>query len=308
MDCGSHQHNKNMDKVLSNKKAIFLFMLPACVIYLAIMLIPIISTIVLSFCKWNSISPPSFVGFGNYIKLLTNDRVMKIAVKNSLFIVVFSLATQQTIGLAVAAILSAKGRKFKNFYKNIYYLPSVISSAALALLFSFLLNPNMGINALLAKVGIKGPLWLMDVSWSIPLPLWVIGFIALWQYMGSNMMLYMAAIAGIPDSYYDAAQIDGASKSQSFFYITLPLIKPMAKISITMSCIGSLKFFDLIYNMTNGGPSHLTEVMATYLYSQAFGSMKFGYASAISICIMLMCLIVSGIVNKVMRVDDFSMS
>lgn len=121
-------------------------------------------------------------------------------------------------------------------------------------------------------------------------------------------MLYMAAIAGIPDSYYDAAQIDGASKSQSFFYITLPLIKPMAKISITMSCIGSLKFFDLIYNMTNGGPSHLTEVMATYLYSQAFGSMKFGYASAISICIMLMCLIVSGIVNKVMRVDDFSMS
>lgn len=146
---------------------------------------------------------------------------------------------------------------------------------------------------------------MMDISWDIPLGMWVIGGVAAWQYMGSSMMLYMAAIAGISENYYEAAEIDGASKVQSFFHITLPLIKPMAKISITMSCIGSLKFFDLIYNMTKGGPSNQTEVLASHLYNEAFGGMRFGYASAISIMIMVLCIVVSGIVNKAIRVEDF---
>ncbi len=293
-----------MDKVFGNRKAIAFFLAPAVILFLAVMLIPIVCAVCLAFCDWNSVGAPRYIGLKNFMEMFTTDRVMITAVKNSLFIVVFSLVTQQTAGLLVASVLSSRGMRFRNFFKNIYYLPCVISSAALALLFSFLFNPNMGINALLAKFGMKGPLWLMDINGVIPLGLWVIGFVALWQYMGSSMMLYMAAIAGIPDSYYEAAEIDGANKVQSFFHITLPLIKPMAKISITMSCIGSLKFFDLIYNMTKGGPSHKTEVMASHLYNQAFGNMRFGYASAISIMIMVMCIAVSGIVNKLIRVEE----
>lgn len=292
-----------MNKLLRNKKAIIFFSLPATIIFLTIMLIPIIATIALAFCEWDSFSTPEFIGLGNFIEMF-HDRIMITAIKNSLFIVIFSLVTQQVAGIIIASILSAKGRKFKNLYKNIYYLPSVISGSALALLFSFLLNPNMGINALLKLCGINGPLWLMDVSWMIPLPLWVIGFVCQWEYMGSNMMLYMAAITGIDSNYYEAAAIDGASGIQSFFYITLPLIKPMAKISITMSAIGSLKFFDLVYNMTKGGPSHKTEVLATYLYSKAFGSMNFGYASAISVVIMLLCILFSIIINKTIKIED----
>ena len=293
-----------MDKVLRNKRAIFIFTAPATLLFLAIMLIPIICAVGLSFCDWNSIGVPKFIGLKNFVEMFTADSVMLTAVKNSLFIVVFSLITQQTIGLLIAAVLSTKGTKCRNFFKNVYYLPCVISSAALALLFSFLFNPNIGINALLAKAGIKGPMWLMDASGFIPLEMWVIGGVAAWQYMGSSMMLYMAAIAGISDSYYEAAEIDGAGKLQQFRHITLPLIKPMAKISITMSCIGSLKFFDLIYNMTKGGPSHKTEVLASHLYNQAFGNMRFGYASAISIVIMVLCVVVAGLVNILIPVEE----
>lgn len=293
-----------MNKVLKNKRAIFIFTAPAAIMFLAIMLIPIVCAIALAFCDWNSIGAPKFIGADNFVEMFAKDKTMRIAIRNSLFIVIFSLVTQQTMGLLIAAVLSARGTKLRNLFKNIYYMPCVISSAALALLFSFLFNPNMGINALLKEFGIQGPLWLMDVSWKIPLGLWVIGFVATWQYTGSSMMLYMAAIAGISDTYYDAAEIDGAGRVQSFFLITLPLVKPMAKISITMSCIGSLKFFDLIYNMTKGGPSHQTEVMASHLYNSAFGNMRFGYASAISITIMIMCILVSALVNVLIKVED----
>ena len=130
------------------------------------------------------------------------------------------------------------------------------------------------INNLLAKFGIEGPLWLMDSTGFIVLPMWVIAFVALWQYLGQNMMLYMAQITGISRDIYEASYIDGASKVKAFRYITLPLIKPMMITSLSLNCIGSLKFFDLVYNMTQGGPNHRTEVLATELYAEGFNYFK----------------------------------
>lgn len=137
----------------------------------------------------------------------------------------FSAVTQQVIGILLAVFLTniPKGR---NVFKNIYYLPSVLSSAALGLLWAFMFNPKIGINQLLAQFGIKGPLWLMDSKGFIVLPMWVIAFVALWQYVGQNMMLYMAQITGISKDIYEASYVDGASKPAAFRYITLPLIKP----------------------------------------------------------------------------------
>ncbi len=146
-----------MNKVLKNKRAIFIFTAPAAIMFLAIMLIPIVCAIALAFCDWNSIGAPKFIGAGNFVEMFAKDKTMRIAIRNSLFIVIFSLVTQQTMGLLIAAVLSARGTKFRNLFKNIYYMPCVISSAALALLFSFLFNPNMGINALLKEFGIQGP-------------------------------------------------------------------------------------------------------------------------------------------------------
>ncbi|MDD2968870.1 MAG: sugar ABC transporter permease [Lachnospiraceae bacterium] len=295
-----------MEKLFRDKKAICLFIAPGGILFTIILLVPIAYAVYISLCEWNALTPPQFVGFANYIKLFTNDDIMKTAIKNSLFFTTFSLVTQQVIGLFLAVILSnlVKG---KNLFKNIYYLPCVLSSAALGLLFSFLLNPKMGLNQILAIFGIQGPLWLMDAKGFIPLPMWVIGTVATWQYVGTTMMLYMAAIAGIPSSLYEASYIDGANKWQAFKNITMPLIKPMAKTTISLTCIGSLKFFDLIYNMTQGGPNHKTDVLATHLYNEGFQYFKYGYASAISVVLLAMCLFVTFIINRSIKVEDYEM-
>jgi raffinose/stachyose/melibiose transport system permease protein len=154
---------------------------------------------------------------------------------------------------------------------------------------------------------IEGPLWLMDTSGYIILPMWIIAFVALWQYVGQSMMLYMAQISGINKSLYEASYIDGCSKVKSFRYITLPLIKPMVSTAMSLNAIGSLKFFDLIFNMTEGGPNHRTEVLATHLYTQGFKYNKYGYASAIGVLLIALCLLMTGLINKLFKSESYEM-
>ena len=291
-----------MDKILRNKKAIFIFIAPALIMFVLVLVIPMVQMVYYSLCDYAALTPPKFTGLANYKKLFFQDSTFKIALKNSIFFMIFSAITQQVIGLGLAVMLT-NIKKGRNLFKNIYYLPSVLSSAALGLLWAFMFNPKIGINNLLAQFGIKGPLWLMDCF--IVLPMWVIAFVALWQYVGQNMMLYMAQITGISRDIYEASYIDGASKTQSFRYITLPLIKPMMVTSLSLNCIGSLKFFDLVYNMTQGGPNHRTEVLATELYAEGFNYFKYGYASAISVVLLVMCLIVTLLVKKVIKVETY---
>lgn len=295
-----------MDKLLRNKKAIAIFVLPALLLFTLVLFVPILQVVYYSFCQYGMLDKPQWVGLANYSKLLLKDGTMRIALKNSLFFMIFSVISQQIMGLLIAVFLT-NIKKGRNFFKNIYYLPCVLSSAALGLLWAFLFNPKMGINQILLAVGIKGPMWLSDVSGFIPLPMWVIAFVALWQYVGQNMMLYMAQIMGISSDLYEASYIDGASKVKSFFYITLPLIKPMMITSISLNCIGSLKFFDLIYNMTQGGPNHQTEVLATHLYNEGFKYFKYGYSSAIAVVLLVLCLLVTFIVNKCIKVENYEM-
>jgi raffinose/stachyose/melibiose transport system permease protein len=137
--------------------------------------------------------------------------------------------------------------------------------------------------------------------------MWVIAFVALWQYVGQSMMLYMAQISGISKSLYEASYIDGCSKVKSFRYITLPLIRPMVATAMSLNAIGSLKFFDLIFNMTEGGPNHKTEVLATHLYQQGFKYFKYGYASAIGVLLLILCLLVTAFINKVVKTEQYEM-
>ncbi|HJB27667.1 MAG TPA: sugar ABC transporter permease [Candidatus Blautia faecavium] len=293
-----------MDKILRDKKAICIFVAPAFLMFVIILVIPIFQMIYYSFCDYAALTPPKFIGLDNYKKLLTNDSTFRIALKNSIFFMIFSAVSQQVVGLLLAVLLTniPKGR---NLFKNIYYLPCVLSSAALGLLWAFMFNPKIGINQLLAKFGIEGPLWLMESSGFIVLPMWVIAFVALWQYVGQNMMLYMAQITGISRDIYEAAAIDGASKVKAFRYITMPLVKPMVITSLSLNCIGSLKFFDLVYNMTQGGPNHRTEVLATQLYAEGFNYFKYGYASAISVILLILCLVVTLLVKKVIKTETY---
>lgn len=295
-----------MDKIFRDKKAILFFILPALILFTAILLIPIVMVIWYSLCEYTNLKEPVFIGLKNYIKLFTNDPIMLTAIKNSLFFMIFSAVTQQIIGLLIAFLLT-NIKKGKNFFKNIYYLPSVLSSAALGLLWAFLFNPSFGLNYLLEKIGIQGPLWLMESDGFIILPMWVIGFVATWQYMGQTMMLYMAQITGISPALYEAAAIDGATKTKAFRHVTLPLIKPMVATSLSLTCIGSLKFFDLIYTMTQGGPGNRTQVLATWLYFNGFDYLKMGYASAIGMVLLGMCLLLTFLINKFIKIEDYEM-
>ncbi|MCI6629826.1 MAG: sugar ABC transporter permease [Lachnospiraceae bacterium] len=294
-----------MDKLLRDKKAIIIFIAPALLLFTVVLFIPICQSVYYSFCEYKGLTAPKFIGLTNYRNML-KDKSLVFALKNSLFFLIFSCVTQLIIGLLLAGLLTniEKGR---NLFKNIIYLPCVLSSTALGLLWMFIFSPKLGVNQLLAKFGVEGPKWLMDTSGFIILPMWVIAFVALWQYVGQSMMLYMAQISGISKSLYEASYIDGCSKVKSFIHITLPLIRPMVATAMSLNAIGSLKFFDLIYNMTEGGPNHRTEVLATHLYTQGFKFNKYGYASAIGVILIVLCLAVTAFINKVVKTESYEM-
>ena len=260
-----------MDKLLRNKKAIVIFMAPALILFTFILFIPICQSVYYSFCDYNALTPAKFVGLKNYQGLLA-DKTLKIALKNSVFFLIYSCVTQLIMGL-----------------------------------FLVIFSPKLGINQLLQKFGMEGPLWLMDTKGFIILPMWVIAFVSLWQYVGQSMMLYMAQISGISKSLYEASYIDGCSKAKSFRYITLPLVRPMVATAMSLNAIGSLKFFDMIFNMTEGGPNHKTEVLATHLYQQGFKYFKYGYASAIGVLLLVLCLLVTLFINKVVKTEAYEM-
>ena len=295
-----------MDKLLRNKKALAVFMLPAFILFTLVLFIPIVQSVYYSFCDYKGFTAPVFIGIDNY-KALLSDKTFGIALKNSIFFLIFSCVSQLIVGLFFAALLT-NIKKGRNAFKNIIYLPCVLSSAALGLMWMFIFSPKLGINQLLEKMGDKEPpLWLMDTKGYITLPMWVIAFVALWQYVGQSMMLYMAQISGISKSLMEASYIDGCTKAKTFRYITLPLIKPMIATAMSLNAIGSLKFFDLIYNMTKGGPNHSTEVLATHLYEQGFKYFKYGYASAIGVVLLVLCLIVTLFINKVVKTEQYEM-
>lgn len=295
-----------MDKMLRNKKSILVFMLPAFLLFTLVLFIPIVQSVYYSFCDYKGMTEPVFIGFDNY-KAMLSDKTFGIALKNSTFFLIFSCVSQLIVGLLYAVLLT-NIKAGRNVFKNIIYLPCVLSSAALGLLWMFIFSPKLGINQLLEGMGIEEPpLWLMDTKGFITLPMWIIAFVALWQYVGQSMMLYMAQISGINKSLYEASYIDGCTKVKTFRYITLPLIRPMVATALSLNAIGSLKFFDLIFNMTEGGPNHKTEVLATHLYQQGFKYFKYGYASAIGVVLLILCLAVTLFINKVVKTEQYEM-
>ena len=294
-----------MDKLFRNKAAIILFAGPALLLFTVVLFAPICISVYNSFCTYAiETRSYSFVGIKNYVDL-TKDPVMRTAVKNSLFFLVFSCVTQLVMGLILAGLLT-NIKRGRNFFKNVIYLPCVLSSAALGLLWMFIFSEKLGVNNMLKEFGIRGPLWMSDIRGFIILPMWVISFVALWQYVGQSMMLYMAQISGIDRSLYEASYIDGCSKLKAFRYITLPLIKPMVGTAMSLNAIGSLKFFDLIFNMTDENAlNHELDVLATHLYRQGFRFSKYGYASAIGVVLIILCLISTGIINRLFKTESY---
>jgi raffinose/stachyose/melibiose transport system permease protein len=266
-----------------------LFLLPTFFFLSIFVIWPILESFRLSFYKWNGVDPSmTFLQFENWTRL-ANDSVFWRAMRNNFIIVILSILIQLPIGLALAVLLDSAGRKFQ-FFKVIYFLPLLLSTVAIGILFKYIYDPYFGIiNAGLEALGLESwtQSWLSDPR----IALYSVIAVICWQYIPFYMVLFLAALAGIPQELREAAAIDGATENTYFFRIAVPLLRGAIVTAATLSLIGSLKYFDLIWVMTEGGPVNATELMATYMYKKAFNSFEMGYGAAIASALFIVVLI-----------------
>jgi raffinose/stachyose/melibiose transport system permease protein len=290
----------------SNKKTILLFLLPAALVYLAIVALPVCSTVYNSFYKWNLVDVKKYIGINNFIQLFTIDDIFRTGLKNTLLLTVLSLIVQTPVAIALALALSGT-LKGGRYFKTVYFLPNILSSVAIGLLWTFVFNPDFGIvNQFLKAIGLESlqGLWLADEKSVLPSIIVVI----CWQFVGYHMIIYLAAVEGIPESLQESATIDGATYLQRVRFIMLPLIKPIIGIDAVLIVTGSLRFFDLIYVMSNGGPNHSSEVLALYMYYKSFRDMQYGYGSAIAVVLLALCLVITAVMNRLFRSEEIQYS
>ncbi|WP_078381666.1 carbohydrate ABC transporter permease [Sutcliffiella halmapala] len=282
-----------MNKVMSNKFIIGLYILPALLLITVLIYIPIILTGYYGLMKWDGIGEMSFIGLDNYIKLI-QDKLFWNSAGHSFLLAIFSALS--LVGYLAISLLLAGKIKGANLLRKIYLIPMLLSSVAIAQLWLKIYHPSNGLlNSLIMSLGIDNPpAWLSE-------PKLVLGaiFVAIiWQYAGFYILIYYAALKNIPDSIVEAAKIDGASPIQIAYRIKLPLIAGVIKVTIVLAIVGSLKYFDLIYVMTGGGPNGASEVIASYMYQKAFKADDFGYGSAIGFFLLLICLVITWMIRK----------
>jgi raffinose/stachyose/melibiose transport system permease protein len=270
------------------------FVAPALLVYGIFVLYPIFQSVAYSFYQWSGISPGfTFVGLGNYQQVLQTPVFWK-ALGNNLILVIASIVTQLPLALGVALLLSTRLRGLRLF-RTIYLFPLLMSTVAIALLWTFIYNPNLGLlNALLDALNLRGWQrgWLGDEATALSA---VIGVIS-WHYVPFYMVLFLAGLTNIPHELYEAARLDGAGNWGVFQHVTLPLMRGVIRTAAILSLIGSLKYFDLIWVMTGGGPNNATELMATYMYKQAFEQYRMGYASSVAVVLFVIAFVISSVV------------
>ena len=269
----------------------WLFIMPALLIYLTVIFFPAIYTFYLSFFSWNGVAPhKDFVGIQNYIDLIMNDSVFLRALKNNLQWTVGSLVFIMGTGLILALMLNKK-MKGRVLFRGVFYFPYVLSGIVVASGWAWMYNPTQGfINKVLESLGLDSwtHAWLAEPKTA----LYAVFVAALWQGVGQPMVLFLAGLQTIPADPYEAAIIDGAKQYQSFWYITLPLLRETFIIVIATTMIASMKVYDIIYGMTGGGPAESTQVLSSWMYYQTFRFANIGSGSAISLFLVLITMIV----------------
>ncbi len=259
---------------------------PSLVLFVAFVFFPLIAASYYSFFKWNGFTPlDHFVGFGNYIKILS-DPVFLRGLTNNFFVVTFSLVVQLPLSIGIALLLNGRiiGR---TFLRLLVFTPYVLSEAIAAVVWSLYLLPGGAFDDMLKAVGLGDfiQLWLADGN----VVMWTIFWVATWKYIGFGIVLFLAGLQGTPEDIREAALIDGANPWQVTRFITLPLLAPTIRIWIFLSVIGSLQLFDLVWIMTKGGPAGASMTMATYLIDRGFGRIAFGYGSAVAVVLFIIC-------------------
>lgn len=279
------------------KRKLNWFYVPAVILMIAFIAYPLGNAIYLSFFKWNGYSvKKDFIGVQNYISMF-NDKTFVSSLRNTLLYGFVCTFLQQVIGLAMAVFLNTKF-KGRGIARTVIYMPAMVSGLVMGYIMYFFFQTKGGVmNDILSSMGLATVDWLGNGNTAIA----VIIFINTWQFVGVSMVIYLAGIQGVSQSYIEAATVDGANAWQRFRFITLPLLQPALASSVIYNLIGGLKLYDVIIALTDGGPAKKTHSLATYIANRYFDAERAGYAAAIGVFSFVMIMVISMIVNGYFR-------
>ncbi|MBD3920005.1 sugar ABC transporter permease [Paenibacillus sp. PR3] len=292
-----------MHRVFRNKTAIFLFVAPGMLLFALTFLVPIIVSGYYSFT--DTLAPGTkvtMVGFDNYTNLLFHDERFWLALRNALLLGIGFIVIQHPICIFFAILLDRLGGKAEKIFRTIFFIPCVISVVVISKMWLSLLDPTFGmLNKLLDLVGLDSlkHAWLGESSTALGSML----FILIWAGFGWGLLFYYAGVKGISEDLYEAAQLDGASGFRMHLKITVPLLKPVIAVQLTLAIITALKQMETVFLTTNGGPGDSTQFLAVYLYNKAFSASQYGYANAISVLFVIVCLLATYLSNRLTRND-----
>lgn len=287
-------------KILKDKKAIAVFLLPAFIVYSVIVMVPILVSIYYSCLDWNGIGKKSFVGFNNYIKLF-GDSVFRQAFVNNIIYIVIVMVLQLGFGFSIAVLLTYL-KKVRGFIQTVYYIPSVITVIAISQLFTgFYSYEPLGLFNIFRKMLGMEPVAFLSEYKTV---LWAVASVEGWQYIGIYMIIFYSALVSVSPDILEAARIDGATELQILVKIRIPAIANVIMLSCILSLVGALRGFAAPMNMTKGGPNHRSEILATYMYKKAFTSRDYGYGSAIAVIIVILSIIGVLLISKYMDSEN----
>jgi multiple sugar transport system permease protein len=277
-----------------DRRQAFLYPAPAVIVLFLIVVLPIAFNLYLAFTKWTvGLGQPVFVGFDNFIDLVSDDRVWN-GVQVMVYFSGLSLALEIGLGLLIALYFNREFRG-SEIVQAIYIFPFAATPVAVALIWRIMLNPEIGVlNYLLRSVGLPGSLWVSGEHTVIP----ALVLVDVWKWTPMITLIVLAGLKSLPPDPYEAARIDGASALQIFWYITLPMIRPVLIAALMLRSLDNLKEFDMIYTITQGGPGIASETLYLYSYTVGFGFFKAGYGSALMVVVFLIVLAFNVVMNR----------
>lgn len=280
-----------MNKALRNPLIYGLFVLPAFVLFLAFFVYPILSALNNSFTSWNGISRNiTYIGFDNYFTAFQDAAFWK-SVRNNVYFILFSCLIQVPL-IVIFSLLIANVKRLKGLYKTAVFMPSIMSTAVIGILWGFIYNPDFGLaNEILGVFGLPQVYWLSDKNWAM-LSILITNA---WQWTGFYIVVVLAAIISIPKELDEAAAIDGATGFQRATRITIPLVMPIISVVIMLSMAGAMKAADIVLVMTKGGPAGSTDVMATYMIRYAITSFRHGFGNSIAVLIFVFTIVLTAL-------------
>jgi raffinose/stachyose/melibiose transport system permease protein len=283
----------------SDSPILYLFILPALLLFVGLYLLPAVNSLRYSLTKWDGIMPSQFVGVENYTKLATGDDLFIKVLGNNLEFMFWVVLFQTGLAFAFALLL-VKNTRANVAMRTLLFFPTVLSSVSVGVIWLFLYDPNFGfINNTLNSVGLSrfAANWLGSETTA----LYAIVFTQVWFHFGQMMVIYIAGLQQIPQELYEAARVDGASTWNTFRSVTWPMAIPTTAVVVAYTTIQSFRAFDLVYTMTGGGPNNSTSILATLIYQTAFFEFKIGYAAAQSVVFVLAIFLVTWVQRRVLR-------